>query len=75
MDGYDTLRDISSIKIDKALPRSERIARFAAQAGSAYSFRVGPTPVRVAFTPGAPGLHDALASALCEEERKNAAKQ
>ena len=75
METSDTLRDISRINVDTALPCRERIARFAAQAGSVYSFRVGPTPVRVVFSPGAPGLHDALLSILCEGEHDNAAKK
>lgn len=71
MEAPDGLRDITQISVDTALPRRERIARFVAQAGSPYRFRVGTTPVNIVFTPDAPRLYDSLASVLYEEELKN----
>lgn len=56
----DTLVDILSISVDKALPREERIAEFVRQIQNPYRFRCGHFIVSASFAEGGPVLEDCL---------------
>lgn len=59
------LADISSLKIDPALPGAERLRIFAEAVGDPCRFRVGETPVTVVYDDHAPDLQNVL-TALCQ---------
>lgn len=46
----DTLVDIRELKIDKDLPREERIAEFVRQVRNPFCFKVGKVAVSVGFS-------------------------
>lgn len=59
------LVDIADVRIDQSLPTEERQRRFAETVGDPCRFRVGETPVTVAYDDRAPNLQKVLA-ALCQ---------
>lgn len=54
------LVDISTMKIDPALPGTDRLRIFAESVGDPCRFRVGETPVTVVYSDGAPSLQRVL---------------
>ena len=46
----DTLVDIRTLEIDKALPREQRMAEFVRQVKNPYCFRVGKVAVSVGYS-------------------------
>lgn len=56
----DTLVDIRDIKVDKNLPRQERITEFARQIRNPYCFRCGKFVVTARFAEDGPTLEECL---------------
>lgn len=56
----DTLVDIRDIRVDKDLPRQERIAEFVRQIKDPYHFRCGKFVVTAHFAKDGPSLEDCL---------------
>ena len=56
----DSLVDIRNIKVDKNLPKQERIAEFVRQIKNPYRFRCGKFTVTARFTENGPTLEDCL---------------
>lgn len=54
------LVDIRDVRVDKALPRQERIASFVRQIKDPYNFRCGEFIIRVGFANNGATLEDRL---------------
>lgn len=61
---YDGLVDIRDVKVDKALPKSERIASFIRQIKNPYHFRCGDFIITTRFTEGGQTLEQCLQGIL-----------
>jgi len=57
---YDALVDIRSVKIDKTLPRNEKIADFVRQIKNPYCYKCGKVTVIVNFSDTSETLEDRL---------------
>ena len=62
------LPDLSSVKLDKAIPQKERIARMLALTPDPHCFRYGDVGVRVEFTDNGPSLQDTLTNFLMRQK-------
>ena len=56
----DALVDIRDVRVDKNLPKQERIADFVRQIRDPYHFRCGQFTVTAHFTESGPSLEDCL---------------
>lgn len=56
----DGLVDIRDVRVDKTLPREERIAEFVRQIKDPYHFRCGEFTVTARFNEDGPTLEDCL---------------
>jgi hypothetical protein len=56
----DILVDIDSVKIDDALPVSQRITSFLEQIKNPYCFLCGNTPVKIEYTANAKPLDEKI---------------
>lgn len=60
MSNIDNLVDIRDVRVDKNLPRQERIAEYVRQIRDPYHFRCGKFVVTARFTEDGPPLEDCL---------------
>lgn len=60
----DELVDISTVHIDTALTRQERLESYLAQVKNPYCFKCGQMAVKVSFTPDGPDLQERLVEYL-----------
>lgn len=60
----ESLVDIRSITVDKALPKEARIASFVQQIKNPYRFRCGDFVISATFTSGGPTLEECLQGIL-----------
>ncbi len=56
----DNLIDIRDVKVDKGLPKQERVAEFVRQIRDPYRFRCGKFTVTARFAEDGPSLEDCL---------------
>ena len=56
----ENLVDISTVKINNALPPEQKVSSFLEQIKNPYCFLCGETPVRICFTEEAPSLDKLL---------------
>ena len=60
----EELVDIRDVKIDRTLPKEERIKSFLEQVKNPYCFRVGDVKVRVSYANNARTLDDNFSSLI-----------
>lgn len=60
----ERLVDIRDVKVDKALPKNERIASFISQIKNPYHFRCGDFVITTRFTEGGQTLEQCLQGIL-----------
>lgn len=58
------LVDIRDVKIDRELPREERVKSFVAQIKNPYCFKVGPVVVNVSYSDSGATLNDRFVELL-----------
>ena len=56
----DDLVDIRDVKIDRALPKKERLKSFIEQIENPYVFKCGDVVVKSVFADGGPSLEDCM---------------
>lgn len=61
---HDELVDISSVVVNKELPKEERIADFIRQIKDPYNFRCGKYVVKISFTENGQTLEDCIKSLI-----------
>lgn len=60
------LPDLAQLVVNPALPVQERVARFIADAGNPYLFRVGDTVVHVRYSSQSATLQERLVQLACK---------
>ncbi len=60
----EALADIRDVRVNKALPREQRISEFVRQIKNPYLFKCGQFTVHVGFTANGVSLEDCIAGLL-----------